>query len=161
MRALLPLAFALALFTAGVASESRGSDLLQVASDGWYSWQVGGTEDLQIHALIESGRPVEFYLPSLQCYRRNVPTSADLGTISPAESIAWLRRFISPRTEVSSEVMAAISMHPGREAVEVLQDVVRSDRDWENRKQAVFWLAQSQDESAYVFLDSLLSDRED
>jgi hypothetical protein len=158
MRTLFYLVFALALFTAGVASESRSSDLLQVSSDGWYSWQIEGDEDLEIHALIESGRPVEFYLPSLQCNRRNVPTSTDLGTIDAAESIAWLRRYISPRTEVTTEAMAAIAVHPGEEAVRVLRDVVVSDSDWDTRKEAVFWLGQSNDDSAYAFLDTLLSD---
>jgi hypothetical protein len=160
MRKVLHLVFAVALFTAGAASESRSSDLLRAASDGWYSWQIEGAVDLEIHARIESGRPQEFYLPSLQCNRRNVPASTDLGTLTPAESIAWLQRFISPRTQVSTEVMAAIAAHPGKEAVRVLQDVVRTDSDWDNRREAVFWLAQSDDASAYAFLDALLSERD-
>ncbi len=159
MRRFIHIVFALALFTAGIASESRSSDLFQVTSDGWYSWRIAGAGDLEIHALIESGRPSEFYLPTLQCNRSKVPASTDLGSISATESIAWLRRFVSPRTDVSAEVMAAIAVHPGVEPVRALQDVIRSDTDWDNRREAVFWLAQSNDESAYAFLDSLLSER--
>lgn len=158
MRTFLHLVFALALFTAGIASESRSSDLFEVASDGWYSWRIADADDLEIHALIEAGRPSEFYLPTLQCNRSKVPASTDLGTVKATESIAWLRRFISPRNDVSAAVMAAIAVHPGGEAVRALQDVIRSDRDWDNRREAVFWLAQSNDQSAYAFLDSLLSE---
>jgi hypothetical protein len=156
MRIFLHLAFAVALFAAGVASESRSSDLLQVTSDGWYSWHIAGTEDLEIHALIESGRPSEFYIPRLHCSRRNVPGSTDLGTIDAADSIAWLRRFIRPRTPATTGAMAAIAVHPGADAVRVLQDVVRSDANWDTRREAVFWLGQSDNDAAFAFLDALL-----
>ena len=157
MRSLLPLAFALALFAAGVASESHSSDLLRIDGDGWYSWQVEGDEELEIFARIESGRPLELRIPAMQCGRNDTPEADSLGTIGAAESVAWLGRFISPRSTVTSEVMAAISAHPGGAGTRLLQDVVRSDLDRKNREEAVFWLAQSEDDAAFAFLDALLT----
>ena len=160
MKSILPLAFAMVLFAAGVGSESHSSDLLRIDGDGWYAWQVAGDEELEIYARIESGRPRELQIPSLQCGRKTTPDAEHLGTISATESVAWLGRFISPRSPVSSEVMAAISAHPGGAGTALLQDVVRSDLDRKNREEAVFWLAQSDDDAAYAFLDILLTGAE-
>ena len=157
MKSILPLAFAVVLFAAGVASESHSSDLLRINDDGWYSWQVAGDAELEIYARIESGRPRELRISGMQCRRDDTPDAESLGTISATESVAWLSRFISPRSTVSSEVMAAISTHPDGAGTRILQDVVESDLDRKNREEAVFWLAQSDDDAAFGFLDILLS----
>ena len=160
MKSILPLAFAIVLFAAGVASESYGSDLLRISDDGWYSWQVAGDEELKIYAYIKSERPRELRIPDMECSRSDTPDAETLGTISAEESVAWLGRFISPRSKVSGEVMAAISAHPDGAGTRLLQDVVRSDLDRKNREEAVFWLAQSDDDAAFAFLDRLLSGAE-
>jgi len=157
MKAVLPLAFAIALFAAGVASESHSSDLLRVSGDGWYTWQVAGDDELRIFARVESGQARELRIPGLQCGRGDTPEAEDLGLIDAAESVAWLSRFISPPSDVTTEVMAAISAHPGGTGTQVLENVVRSDSNRQNRKEAVFWLAQTDDDDAFAFLDSLLS----
>ncbi len=157
MKSFLPLAFAIALFAAGVASESHGSDLLRISGDGWHTWQVAGDDQLEIYVRIESGRPGEVLVPGLQCGRKTPPDASDLGTIDASESVAWLGRFISPRSDVTSEVMAAIAAHPAGAGTETLKNVVRSDRNRKNREEAVFWLAQTDDEAAFAFLDALLT----
>jgi hypothetical protein len=113
MRTFFHLAFAVALFAAAIASESYSSDLLRITGDGWYAWQVAGDERLEIYARIESGRPVEMRIPSFECnHRRGLPDDVqDLGEIPAVESIAWLRRFIGPRSDLSHEVMFAIAAH--------------------------------------------------
>ncbi len=157
MKSILPLAFAIALFAAGVASESHGSDLMRVDSDGWYSWQIAEDEELEIYARMESGRPREIHIPGWQCGHSVVPAAENLGTISAAGSAAWLGRFVSPRSDVSTEVMAAISAHPGGEGTRILRNVVQSDGNRKNREEAIFWLAQSDDDAAFAFLDALLT----
>jgi len=157
MKVFLHLAFAISLFAAGIASESHGSDLLRISEDGWYSWQVEGGAQLEIHARIEAGRPMEFYIPVLQCRREEPPASTYLGKIAAQDSLAWLRRFISPPTEASVDVMAAISAHNSEAAVRVLEDVIRHDDNARNRKEAVFWLGQIEDDAAFELLDALIS----
>jgi len=157
MKTFLHLAFAAMLFAACVTSESHSSDLLRMTSDGWYMWQVEGNDDLEIHALIESGQPKEFVLPGFHCGRRTLPDSADLGVIGAEESIAWLRRYITPASGVSSEVMAAIAAHSSDIAVGVLADVVKSGGDRQVREEALFWLAQSDSDAAYDVIDRLLT----
>ena len=157
MKSLLPLIFAAALFAAGVVSESHGSELLRVDGDGWYSWQIAEDEELEIYVRMESGRPQDIRIPGWQCERNTPPVAEKLGTISAAESAAWLGRFISPRSDVSTEAMAAISAHPGGEGTRILRNVVQSDGNRKNREEAIFWLAQSEDDAAFAFLDALLT----
>lgn len=111
MKTFLHLACAIALFAAVVASESHSSDLLRLDGDGWYSWQVAGSDDLEIHALIESGKPVKLRLPSFECDRRDLPASHDLGMIAAADSVDWLRRFVDPRTDLGSQILFVIAAH--------------------------------------------------
>jgi hypothetical protein len=152
----LRLLIVVALLAAAVSSESLGSELLQLRGEGWYSWRVAGDDDLVIYARIESGAPVELRLPGVQCTRRPLPDTTDLGAVDAAESIAWLRRFIAPRSKVSTEVMAAVSLHDTAEAVDALVEVLKSDPDRRNREEAVFWLAQSKSDAAFAALDHLL-----
>lgn len=121
MKTFLHLAFAAMLFAACVTSESHSSDLLRITSDGWYMWQVEGNDDLEIHALIESGQPKEFVLPGFHCGRRTLPDSADLGVIGAEESIAWLQRFVAPQTAVSDEVLFVIVAHDNDDAFAVIE----------------------------------------
>ena len=157
MRSLISLAFAVVLFAACIASESYSSDLLRFDGDGWFAWQIAEDEELELYARIESGRPREIRIPRWDCGRQDPPAAESLGTVSAAESVAWLSRFIDPRSDISNEVMAAISAHPGGVGTRVLQDVVKSDRNRKNREEAVFWLAQSDDDAAFAFLDALLT----
>lgn len=126
MRAFLHLAFAFALFAAAIASESHSSDLLKLDGDGWYSWSVADQDELEIHALISGGRPVELRVSSFECGRRDLPESENLGVVSAAESVNWLRRFVDPRSDVGSQVLFVIAAHD--------------------------------DDSAFVYIDHLLSE---
>lgn len=111
MKTFLHLAFVVALFAATIASESLSSDLLKLDGDGWYSWQVEGPDELEIHALIKGGKPVEFRMPGFECSHRDLPDSESLGVVSAAESVNWLRRFVDPRTSVGSQVLFVITAH--------------------------------------------------
>lgn len=157
MRSLFSLTFAVVLFAAGIASESHSADLLRFDGDGWFAWQIAEDEELEIFARIESGRPREIRIPRWDCGRQDPPDAVNLGAVGAAESVAWLSRFIEPRSDVSNEVMAAISAHPGGIGTPVLQDVVRSSVNRKTREEAIFWLAQSGDDAAFAFLDALLT----
>lgn len=124
------LVFAVALFAAAIASESQSSDLLRITGDGWYAWQVAGDERLEIYARIESGRPVEMRIPLFECNRRRgLPEDArDLGTISAQESIAWLRRFVSPGSDLSNDVMFVIAAHDDDAAYDFFEELLMAPK---------------------------------
>jgi len=157
MRSLLSLAFAVTLFAAGIVSESHSSDLMRFDGEGWFAWQIAEDEELQIYVRIESGSPREIRVPRWDCGRHELPAAENLGIVDAAESVSWLSRFIEPRSDISNEFMAAISAHPGSIGTRVLQNVVMSSRDRKSREEAIFWLAQSDDEAAFAFLDALLT----
>ena len=81
----------------------------------------------------------------------------DLGIVDADSSITWLARFIEPRNALSSDLMEAVQAHANERSVAVLTGIVRSGHDIENRKEALFWLAQSDSEPAFDFIDGLLS----
>ena len=157
IRPLTHLLFAAVLFASVISSESHSSDLLKITEDGWYTWYVDTDDGLQIYSLIDSGRPTRVVVPAYDCGWKAVADATDLGAIDAAESIAWLRRFIAPRSDISSEVMAALSAHANEDAADALGQVLRSDSSRRNRKEALFWLAQTNADAAFDILDRLLS----
>jgi len=156
VKTVLRLVIVVALLAAAVSGESLGSDLLGIGDDGWYSWRVAGSDELVVYARIESGVPAELRLPGIQCPPRSLPDATDVGEVAATVSIGWLRRFVTPRSKVSTDVMAALAMHDSAEAVDALVGVLTSDPDRRNREDAVFWLAQSKSDAAFAALDHLL-----
>jgi hypothetical protein len=67
---------------------------------------------------------------------------------------------VDAETDVSEDAIAAISMHVGDEAFTALTTLVE-DRNSSRklREQALFWLAQSNSDEAFSYLDRLLSKR--
>lgn len=120
----------IALFVAAViTSESHGANFRVPAEDGWYTWQVDASDggELQVYALIESGRPTKFRVRSGSvCYsnfRFNVEAN-DLGVIETDESIVWLQGFIRPAGDLSSDAIIAISLHAGDLPFEIIDRIL-------------------------------------
>jgi hypothetical protein len=121
------------LFIAAViTSESHGANFNVPADDGWYTWQVDGSDggDLQVYALIESGSPVKFRVRGGSvCYSSfnfNVDAS-DLGVIETDESIAWLQGYIRPAGDLSSDAIIAISLHAGDLPFEIIDRILSAN----------------------------------
>lgn len=112
---------------------------------------------LRIYAKMQSGRPVRLrvYDPDCRVTARSPVT--DLGVVDADSSITWLSRFIEPRNALSSELIAAVEAHTNERSVAVLTGIVTSGHDIDNRKEALFWLAQSDSQPAFDFLDRLLT----
>ena len=118
------------LFIAAViTSESHGANFSVPADDGWYTWQVDGSDgsDLQVYALMESGSPAKFRVRGGSvCYSNfnfNVDAS-DLGIIETDESIAWLQGYIRPVGDLSSDALIAISLHAGDLPFEIIDRIL-------------------------------------
>ena len=62
-----------------------------------------------------------------------------------------------PETEVKKKAVFALTQMPSGEGVPLLIQVARTNRNLEVRKQAMFWLGQSKDERALVFIEEVLA----
>ena len=127
MKSLLTLALAAVLFVAAIGSETTASDLMGLSGDGWYKWQVEGTEALEIYAEVEDGRPVELRIASWDCGKRQYPEAEDLGVIAAGESVQWLRRFVNPWSDISHELLFAIAAHDDDEAFDYIDGLLMAE----------------------------------
>lgn len=64
-----------------------------------------------------------------------------------------------PETEVKKKAVFALTQMPEGEGVPLLIQVVKTNRNPEVRKQAMFWLGQSKDQRALSFIEEVLSSR--
>lgn len=113
--------------------------------------------EMQIYALTSGGELKKIRALNSQCRVKAKSEIIDLGFLETDDSVDWLQQYIDPPTQISTNVMAAISTHHGERPINVLMDVVRSNSSMENRKDALFWLAMSESDQAYEFLDRMLS----
>jgi hypothetical protein len=102
---------------------------------------IGASGEMQIYALIESGKVKRLRALSPRCAVTSRRDITDLGVVDAGESVAWLESQVTPAASVSSDALAAISVHEGGAASLIRQG--REDDDPEVRSEAWFWLAQT------------------
>lgn len=151
------------MFAAGVSNQSTAADQLQLREDGWHSWQVASVEYAEsetIFVKIKSGNVTEIEFRGDGCWGRSRKdardNAIDHGALSSDESIDWLQQFLGPRSELASVALAAISRHAGDRSLQILIGIVESDAHNDIREEAVFWMAQSESEAAFRYIDRLL-----
>jgi len=156
------LAFALLLvaWTDGDAAEFTAP-----ADDGWHVWQVQGTaggdidgDQLSIYVRIDAGRVTRIRARTSNCPVTTRTAVNDMGAVSNSASVGWLLRQVDADSQVADGALAAISAHAGDDAFVALTALLEDrDRRQKTREQALFWLAQSESEQAFDYLDALLS----
>jgi hypothetical protein len=152
------------LLAAGASSQARAAEPINLTDDGWYTWRVasaGEYDEEQFYVQLKSGEPKEIEIVGHWCNNwkrsdKKYPEATDLGLLDTDTSIDWLQQLTGERSDLSSDALAAISMHEGSRAVRILIDVVESDAHMDVREEAVFWMAQSESEEAFDYLDRLL-----
>ena len=152
------------LVAAGASSQARAAEPVDLNVDGWHSWSVasvGEYEEERFYVLIKSGETRKIEIVGHWCNgRRQSETrhadAVDLGLLETDQSIDWFEQYVGDRSDLSSDALAAISMHEGARAVQILIDVVESDAHMDVREEAVFWMAQSESKAAFDYLDRLL-----
>lgn len=157
----------IALVAASIFSEARAAESIRFGDDGWYTWRVATTGEFaeeKFYVRIKSGEPTEIEVIGHWCHgwkrsRTRYPDATDLGLLDTDLSIEWFKQYIGERSDLSSDALAAISMHDSDRAVQVMIDVVESDAHMDVREEAVFWMAQSESEAAFAYLDKLLMKR--
>ncbi len=118
------------------------------------------SEELRVYVRVRDGSVDEIRALSADCPVSARSEISDLGRVDVAASIGWLRRQLDDRTDDSSEVLAAIAMHAGDAATDALIGIVEArDSSRDDREEALFWLVQSESDSAFRYLDEILSAR--
>lgn len=113
---------------------------------------------IQIYALVQDGDVSKIRALSSQCPVTTKGDVIDMGVVESDDSIRWLERFVAPRTKMSTHALAAISVHGGTNSLNMLVDVAQHDASLENRKDAIFWLVQTESEQAFAYIERLLGD---
>ncbi len=152
------------LIAAGTSSEIRAAETINLDADGWYTWRVepGGEFDQEkFYVLMQNGEPQEIEIVGRWCngwqrFDQRYPEAVDFGVLDTDQSIDWFEQYIGTRSDLSSDALAAISMHLSDRAIKILIGIVESDVDMDIREEAVFWMAQSDSEAAFRYLDRLL-----
>lgn len=115
---------------------------------------------LQIYALLDAGKAIEVRALSPQCSVTADSEIADLGEVSPDQSIAWLEQLLNVRGDLRLDAMAAISAHNTTQSVDALVRVIENRKISRNdREHALFWLVQSDSDQAFHYLDRMLAGR--
>ena len=123
----------IALFIAAcIGSESLGANFSVPSNDGWYTWQVDASDggELQVYALIESGKPSKFRVRGGSVCYSNFKfdvEATDLGMVEADESVAWLQGFIRPAADLSSDAIIAISLHAGDLPFEIIDQILSAN----------------------------------
>lgn len=113
---------------------------------------------IRVYVHMRAGTPKKVRALSANCPTRSATNVTDLGNVEPALSVAWLEARIDHGGRISSDIVAAISMHAGDSAFDTLTTLLEDrSRGMKVREEALFWLAQSGSDQAFDYLDRILS----
>ena len=142
----------------GSGARRRSCDLdLSRGNYGFVDGFANYSGEVQVYVRMLSGRPEKITVLSPQCQVRTSTPIDDHGRLPAAQSVAWLERYISDESDLTSDALAAIALHGGDRPTEALIDIIESDREREVRKEAVYWLVQSGSAAAFEYVDRLLT----
>lgn len=147
------------MFAASLSSQTDAAGTLQLNEDGWHRWQVPSVQqhaDETIFVLLESGKAKDIEIAGHWCNGHRHEQAIDHGLLSTDESIDWLLQHVGERSKLRSDAIAAISRHAGDRSLQILIDIVESDADNDIREEAVFWMAMSESDAAFNYIDKLL-----
>ena len=153
------LVVAVVMLAAGLGSLSRAASALQLTADGWHSWRVASVTragEETIYVLINTGRPAEIEVAGRWCNQRRHAAVLDHGLLDVDTSINWLQQYLGEPSDIGEQTLAAISRHAGGRALQILIDIVESDAPADTRQEAIFWMAMSESDAAFEYIDALL-----
>ena len=99
--------------------------------------------EMQIYALIESGKAQRIRVLSPQCQVTSRREVIDFGVVEVDESMAWLKGHVATPESVSTDALAAIAVHKGPAALQFLIDMADAGPTTELREDAIFWMSQA------------------
>ena len=145
-------------------TNTSAAEFVAPTTDGWHVWQVQGSDNdfdlLSIYVQVKDGAVAKIQASTSECpVKKRTPVN-DMGVIPNAASVAWLLQHVGADNRASDSALAAISAHSGDEAFTALTSLLEDRRRGKKlRQQALFWLALSDSDEAFSYLDRLLSKR--
>lgn len=128
----------------------------------------GGSDDsatsdgsVQVFALMESGAVTNIRVLSSSCPVTANSAIRDLGSIDTNDSVEWLETFITSDSKFGSNAIAAIAVHDGQRARDILVDTAKSADHEEAREDAIFWMGQARISETATELRNLVFNDED
>jgi hypothetical protein len=116
------------------------------------------SDTLRVYVRMEGGDVREIRALSAACPVATSGPVTEKGGIDTAGSIEWLLRHAGEDSPVADEAVTAIALHEDTSAFTALKTLIEDrGRDMDIRRHALFWLAHSGSESAFEYLDRLLS----
>ena len=121
---------------------------------------IGGERLLNVYVKVEDGVVKRVRALAADCPADTATPVAELGAVDAEDSIAWLRAALASSPGVAEHSVDAIALHGGGAGLDALIGVIEN-RDFRRslREHALFWLAQSDSDDAYEYLDGLLGRR--
>lgn len=146
----------------------RGQSARQRACDldgqrGGYT--IGGdclleSESVRVYVRMDAGQPERVRALNADCPVTTASEIRDLGSVAADVSVRWLRDRITNDRHGDAQLLAAIPMHAGGAAFEALTSLLEDrSRPMDTREQALFWLAQTDTDEAFDYIDRLLTSR--
>ena len=115
-------------------------------------------DQVSVYVRIDAGRVTRIRALTANCPVTTRTKVNDMGEVDNNASVAWLLRQVDADSRVADGALAAISAHAGDDAFVALRTLLEDrGRRQKTREQALFWLAQSESEQAFDYLDALLS----
>ncbi len=99
-------------------------------------------EQMQIYAFMQGGQLEKIRALSSSCPVITKTSITDIGSVDVNDSVDWLANHISPHSDISTHVMAAVAVHAGNKSRGILVDTAQTDSSTQNRMGAVFWMGQ-------------------
>ncbi len=116
-------------------------------------------DTLQIYAFLNNGSIKKIRSLSSSCPVVSDSEIADLGQIESNDSVEWLEQLIGGDSDSTANAIAAIAIHEGSRARNVLLDSAKAGNEQDLREDAIFWMAlvrieeTADDVKRYVFDD--------
>ena len=118
-------------------------------------------DGVRVYAQTRSGNVTRIRVLSSQCPVTADTEINDLGIVDTADSVAWLQPFIANGGKLSSDAIAAVAVHDGTGARDVLIETAKSGRRQDDREEAIFWMAQVRVAETATVIKQFIFDDED
>ncbi|MGI9204361.1 MAG: HEAT repeat domain-containing protein, partial [Woeseiaceae bacterium] len=100
-------------------------------------------EDVQIYVFMEGSSVSKIRALSSDCPVTVNSKIVDLGPIDADDSAEWLKLLVSSSRRNSAGAIAAIAVHEGSRARDILVDTASHGLSKDHREEAIFWMAQA------------------
>jgi hypothetical protein len=115
-------------------------------------------DQINIYVRMKNGKAAKIRALTADCPVTTQSPVHDMGNMSNADSVAWLTRQVDANGRIAEDAIAAISVYAGDAAFTALTGLLEDrGRGKKTREQALFWLAQTNSDRAFEYLDALIS----